>query len=55
MKTYKEIEKKIEELISNEDNFIDVDIDYINGDSKIIFDSCETKKTLENFVKWLNE
>ena len=40
---------------NNEDNFVDLDIDYCNGDSKIIFDHCETKKTLENFVKWLNE
>ena len=53
-RTEKEIEKKIEELL-DEDNFTDVVIDYIEGDSEVIFDSCEARRTLKDFVKWLKE
>jgi len=52
-RTDNEINKKIDELIANSDNFTELDIDYIEGDSEVVFDSCETKRTLENFVKWL--
>ena len=55
VRTDEEIKKKIDELVDDKDNFIELNIDYCNGDSEIIFDSCETKRTLENFVKWLND
>ena len=53
MRTEKEIEKKIEELINDEDNFTDVNIDYIEGDSELIFDSEESRRTLKDFSNWL--
>ena len=49
-----EIEKKINELVNDEKNFTKIDI-YNDGGFDIIFDSCETRKTLENFIKWLNK
>lgn len=55
MKTDKEIKKKIDDIVYNEDNFVELEIDYINGGSEIIFSDYETRKTLTDFAKWLLE
>ena len=52
MKTEKEIDNKIEELM-DEDNFTDFDIDYCNGGSETRFDIELSRNTLKDFSKWL--
>lgn len=54
MRTDKEIEVKIEELL-DEDNFTELDIDYVDGSSELRFDDGVTKKTLKMFSEWLLE
>ena len=53
MRTDKEIEKKILEIVNNEDNFVEVEIDYVEATSEIRFSDYETIKTLTKFSKWL--
>jgi len=53
MKTYAEIEKKIDSIVSDEDNFVELEIDYEEGNSEIRFSDYETRKTLGEFAKWL--
>ena len=53
MKTKAEIEKKIDIIVSNEDNFVELEIDYVEGNSEFKFSDYSTRKTLEEFAKWL--
>jgi len=53
MKSKEEIEKKINELISFEDNFIELKINYVEGTSEYRFSEIATINTLREFAKWL--
>ena len=55
MRTTNEIEKKIIDIVNNEDNFVEVEIDYVEATSEIRFSDYETRKTLTKFSKWLLE
>jgi len=58
MKTKKEIEDKIEEIVSDSDNFV---VDNYgsesadNGIYEIYFSEMNATDTLNRFVEWLNE
>ena len=53
MKTDVEIENKIDNIVSDEDNFVELEIDYREGNCEIRFSDYETRKTLIEFAKWL--
>lgn len=55
MRTEKEILDKINELSSNEDNFVSVGFDGENETYVERFSSWSTEETLKKFANWLLE